>query len=47
MRYLYALKILAIVAILSPRTFFMLLAAYLVIYLVAPPEWKRRNGEPE
>ncbi len=43
---LYALAILAVVAILSPRTFLMLIISWAVIYLVAPPEWKRPPTPP-
>jgi len=41
---LLALLVLAVVLLLSPRTFFMLVAAYIVIRIVAPSEWK---GDPK
>lgn len=46
MPILWALAILAVVAILSPRTFFAIVITTVAIYLIAPPEWKRPDGWP-
>ena len=41
---LFALLVLAVILVLSPRTFFILVAVCVVIRIVVPSKWK---GDPE